>query len=276
MACLSVSCDVCVVRRSSRQSAEILPGFGDILETVSLIGLMLQLVGAIIVARAAYVTLAQAVDLAMARLVGTYDENLRQPAVQKSPEPIALGHLRARDGHLSARCARYPELGRLAGGTADEHHCRHLREKIHRAGRILTAAEKRQRVLSRFAQPDAADLSDRTIARELQVSQPFVSKLRTLGGWSRCWSTPPVADRYQEPVVGDDRRSSSAGSVRPIGEESPVGGQQNDGNDVAHGRSERHVTGLTVEASRALSRERRAHTAPPPNRRRSGVTRQPL
>src|SRR5690349_13925100 len=38
--------------------------------------------------------------------------------------------------------------------------------------------QKRARVLERLVQPDAADLSDREIARELGVSQPFVSKLR--------------------------------------------------------------------------------------------------
>ena len=39
-------------------------------------------------------------------------------------------------------------------------------------------ADKRSRVLARLSQPDAAKLSDRAIARELRVSQPFVGKLR--------------------------------------------------------------------------------------------------
>jgi len=43
---------------------------------------------------------------------------------------------------------------------------------------MATRREKRLLVLGRLAQADAAQLSDRAIARELGVSQPFVSALR--------------------------------------------------------------------------------------------------
>lgn len=42
----------------------------------------------------------------------------------------------------------------------------------------LTRRQKRLMVQGRLTEPDAQDLSDRAIARELDVSQPFVSALR--------------------------------------------------------------------------------------------------
>src|SRR5438093_5062189 len=47
---------------------------------------------------------------------------------------------------------------------------------------MTTRREKRLLVLGRLAQGDAATLSDRAIARELGVSQPFVGALRRLCG----------------------------------------------------------------------------------------------
>jgi hypothetical protein len=58
------------------------------------------------------------------------------------------------------------------------------------SGSGLTQQQKRLLVRRRFAKPDAASRSDRAIARELGVSQPFVSALRFKGGW-------PRAVRYQ-------------------------------------------------------------------------------
>jgi DNA-binding CsgD family transcriptional regulator len=46
------------------------------------------------------------------------------------------------------------------------------------AGSSLTRREKNLLVKGRLLEPDAAGLSDRAIARELGVSQPFVSALR--------------------------------------------------------------------------------------------------
>jgi hypothetical protein len=49
----------------------------------------------------------------------------------------------------------------------------------------LTRLQKRLLVHGRLVQPDAAQMSDRAVARELGVSQPFVSDLRRQGGRRR-------------------------------------------------------------------------------------------
>jgi hypothetical protein len=48
---------------------------------------------------------------------------------------------------------------------------------------VETNASKRARVLARLHEPDAATMSQRALARELGVTQPFICKVRTeLGG----------------------------------------------------------------------------------------------
>lgn len=66
------------------------------------------------------------------------------------------------------------------------YHCGSLRNpKISRAAMRrrsrLSNAEKRLMVIGRLSEPDAEGLTDRAIARELGVSQPFVSALRRHG-----------------------------------------------------------------------------------------------
>lgn len=75
----------------------------------------------------------------------------------------------------------------------------------------LSNAEKRLMAIGRLSEPDAEGLSDRAIARELGVSQPFVSALRRHGvgthqnGASE--ALPQTGDaeprREQEPMFGD-------------------------------------------------------------------------
>lgn len=63
---------------------------------------------------------------------------------------------------------------------------RGISEAVPRAGHAqplgLTRRQKRLLVGGRLAEPDAGDLSDRAIARELSVSQPFVSAMRRRAG----------------------------------------------------------------------------------------------
>src|SRR5687768_9996789 len=54
------------------------------------------------------------------------------------------------------------------------------------------AEDKRSRGLARLAEPDAASLSDREIARQLAVSQPLVSGLR------RAATRPDAPERRDE------------------------------------------------------------------------------
>ena len=53
--------------------------------------------------------------------------------------------------------------------------------------------QKRLLVLGRLAEPDADRLSDRAIARELNVSQPFVGRVRRPAGPVRSAPTQPAA-----------------------------------------------------------------------------------
>jgi len=88
---------------------------------------------------------------------------------------------------------------------------RPLRNAKVSSGARLTWKDKRVLVETRFAQPDAAKLSDRAIARELQVSQPFVSKLRNTGGWPRILRYQPVPVRNR---ANTDTPQGAAGPRR--------------------------------------------------------------
>lgn len=74
----------------------------------------------------------------------------------------------------------------------------------------LTKRQKQLIVWGRLAQPDASELSDRGIARELGVSQPFVSKLRRRV--ARCPAAPWMPTGSQD-VLGAGRRRSGVQEV---------------------------------------------------------------
>lgn len=82
----------------------------------------------------------------------------------------------------------------------------------------LTRRQKRLLVQGRLAEADADTLSDRAIARELGVSQPFVSALRRSVGKGRPRRTIGADEHPQLPV------SSQQGLDRFHDQTGPLGG----------------------------------------------------
>jgi hypothetical protein len=64
--------------------------------------------------------------------------------------------------------------------------------------RELTRRQKRFLVLGRLGEPDANVVSDRSIARELGVSQPFVSAMRRRVGATAPRGTRPARTGIEE------------------------------------------------------------------------------
>jgi len=69
--------------------------------------------------------------------------------------------------------------------------------------------EKRNRVLGRLLQPDAATVSDRAIARQCGVSQPFVSK------WRKWLSTERDSEDRSAAGCGDSEELACAAVAVP-------------------------------------------------------------
>ena len=86
----------------------------------------------------------------------------------------------------------------------------------------LTRRQKRWLVRGRLAEPDAVAISDRAIARELGVSQPFVSALRRLSHGAPGAGAP---DTVSDPAPLAEGATSSPAAPRPTGDDDVLSGE---------------------------------------------------
>jgi hypothetical protein len=112
-----------------------------------------------------------------------------------------------------------------------------------------TNEEKRTRAQQRLLQPDAASLSDRAIAAELGVSQPFISALRNAMGLRQGSDNAVSGDNGHEPSDNEAPEPTETGAAGRGGSQSVqeaaraanlrlVGGDLEDEERVLYGRLE--------------------------------------
>jgi len=85
-------------------------------------------------------------------------------------------------------------------------------------------------VRGRLAEPDAVAISDRAIARELGVSQPFVSALRRLSHGAPGAGAP---DTVSDPAPLAENATSSPAAPRPTGDDDVLSGETVPGPSAA-------------------------------------------